>query len=225
MKEAVEAVRGDMEGLAKKFDKFSFTFTDTVQFAQPIEGMLDIKAEDLPAVVVQRGKKKFTMKDEINATNVEKFLNGIADGSIKAVVKSEPVPESNDGPVRQVVGTTMEEELFQEDKDVFLKVYAPWCGHCKNMAEDYKALGGELPKDKIVIAELDGSANDSTVASIEYSGFPSLFWIPKGAKEAVKYDGPRDKEGMLKWIKENSSQDLSASEEAAEEAAHDGEEL
>jgi len=225
MKAAVDAVRGDMEGLAKKFDKFSFTYTDTVQFAQPIEGMLDMKAEDLPAVVIQRGKKKFVMKDEVNEANVEKFLTGVEDGSIKAIVKSEPVPETNDGPVRQVVATTMEEELFLEDRDVLLKVYAPWCGHCKTMAEDYKAVGAELPKDKIVIAELDGSANDSMVEGMEWSGFPSLFWIPKGSKEAIKYSGPRDKEGMLKWIKENSKQDLSVSEEAAEEAAHDGEEL
>merc|ERR1712093_412622 len=136
-----------MEELAKTHDKYSFTFTDTVQFAQPIEGMLGIKSEDLPAVVVQSGKKKFVMKDEVTKDNVEKFLNGIADGSVTASVKSEPVPETNDGPVRQVVAKTMKEEIFQEDK----------------------AVGAELPKDKIVIAEIDGAANDSTVDGVEWS--------------------------------------------------------
>merc|ERR1719183_3053890 len=210
LKDEINKVRPHMEELAKEHDNSSFTFTDTVQFAQPIEGMLGVKTEDLPAVVVQRGKKKFVMKDEVTKENVEKFLNGIADGSVEADVKSEPVPETNDGPVRQVVAKTMQEELFHEDKDVLLKAYAPWCGHCKNMAEDYKAVGAELPKDKIVIAEIDGSANDSTIDGVEWSGFPTLFWIPKGSKEVKPYDGPRDKAGMLEWIKKNSEQDLSA---------------
>lgn len=226
MAEAVKEVRPHMEELAKAHDKFSFTYTDTVQFAQPIEGMLGIKAEDLPAVVVQRGKKKFVMKGEVTEENVEKFLNGIADGSVEADIKSEPVPETNDGPVRQVVAKTMQEELFHEDKDVILKVYAPWCGHCKNMAEDYKAIGEELPKDKIVVAELDGSQNDSTIDGMEWQGFPTLFWIPKGSKEAQPYNGPRDKAGMLEWIKENSKQDLSIDVEAMlEKEAEPTEEL
>jgi protein disulfide isomerase len=213
MKENVDKVRGDMEKLAKKFDKFSFTYTDTVQFAQPIEGMLGVTSDMLPAVVVQRGKKKFVMKGEVNEADVEKFLNGIEDGSVKEEIKSEPVPETNDGPVRQVVATTMQEELFHDDKDVLLKVYAPWCGHCKNMAEDYKAVGAEMPKDKIVIAELDGSANDSTIDGMEWSGFPTLFWIPAGSNKAEPYNGPRDKDGILTWLKENSKQDLSAAVE------------
>ena len=214
MKENVDKVREDMEAVAKNFDEYSFTFTDTVQFAQPIEGMLGVKTEDLPAVVVQDGKKKFVFKGEVSKENVEKFLNGIADGSVEADVKSEPVPETNDGPVRQVVAKTMQEELFHEDKDVLLKAYAPWCGHCKNMAEDYKAVGAELPKDKIVIAEIDGSANDSTIDGVEWSGFPTLFWIPKGSKEVKPYDGPRDKAGMLEWIKKNTTQDLAIDVEA-----------
>merc|ERR1719199_522803 len=214
MKDEINKVRPHMEELAKEHDKYSFTFTDTVQFAQPIEGMLGIKTEDLPAVVVQSGKKKFVMKDEVTKENVEKFLNGIADGSVEADVKSEPVPETNDGPVRQVVAKTMAEEIFQEDKDVLLKAYAPWCGHCKNMAEDYKSVGAELPKDKIVIAEIDGSANDSTVEGVEWQGFPTLFWIPKGSKEVKPYDGPRDKVGMLEWIKKNTEQDLAADVDA-----------
>jgi len=118
MKENVDKVRGDMEKLAKKFDKFSFTYTDTVQFAQPIEGMLGVTSDMLPAVVVQRGKKKFVMKDEVNEANVEKFLNGIEDGSVKEEIKSEPVPETNDGPVRQVVATNEQQLLRPRSGEV-----------------------------------------------------------------------------------------------------------
>lgn len=219
LSESVEAIRGDIEALAKENDKFSFTFTDTVQFAQPIEGMLGIKTEHLPCVVVQRGKNKFVMRDqEVNKENVDKFLKGIESGEVQFEVKSEDVPEKNDGPVRTVVATTMEQELFSDEKDVLVKVYAPWCGHCKTMAPEYEAAGKELKESgldsKVVLAELDGSANDSTIDSMEWQGFPTLFFIKKGTKTPMPYDGPRDKVGILEWIKKNSDQDLAVDTEA-----------
>ena len=36
----------------------------------------------------------------------------------------------------------------------------------------------------------------------------------KGSKEVKPYDGPRDKAGMLEWIKKNSTQDLAIDVEA-----------
>jgi hypothetical protein len=54
----------------------------------------------------------------------------------------------------------------------------------------------------------------------------AFFWIPKGAKEAQPYDGPRDKAGMLEWIKKNASSDLSIDVEAMlEKEAEPTEEL
>ena len=46
-----------------------------------------------------------------------------------------------------------------------VKFYAPWCGHCKSMAPDYKKLAEALKDNKnIVIAKLDSTMND--VASV-----------------------------------------------------------
>lgn len=220
MVQSVDAVRSDMEALAKDFSQFSFTYTDTVQFAQPIEGMLGITSDMLPAVAVQRGKQKFVMKGEdVTKENVETFLQGIESGAVKPDVKSEPVPENNDGTaVRQVVATTMKSELFHEDKDVLVKVYAPWCGHCQTMAPEFESTANDLKAsvgDKVVLAKIDGSANDSTIDSMEWQGFPTLFFIKAGSKEAMPYDGPRDKAGILEWIKNNSDQDLEKAIEAA----------
>lgn len=217
MAEAIDTIKDDMSALAKDFKKFSFTYTDTVQFAQPIEGMLGITTDMLPAAVVQRGKKKFVMKDEITKDNMEKFLKSIESGELQPEVKSEAVPEENpkadNGKVRTVVATEMESELFRDDKDVLVKVYAPWCGHCKNMAPDYVAASEELGDD-VILAELDGSANDSTIDSIEWQGFPTLFFIKAGSKTPEPYNGPRDKAGIVNWVKENASK---KSEEKPEE--------
>lgn len=49
------------------------------------------------------------------------------------------------------------DETISSHKYVMVKFYAPWCGHCKNMAQDYIKLA-ELTKDNdIVIAEIDAT--------------------------------------------------------------------
>jgi hypothetical protein len=47
-------------------------------------------------------------------------------GKLERKLKSAPVPEENDGPVKIVVGTTYEEIVMDPTKHVFLRLYAPW---------------------------------------------------------------------------------------------------
>lgn len=42
----------------------------------------------------------FKMTDDFSVDNLEKFANDFKDGKLKPFIKSEPVPENNDGPVK-----------------------------------------------------------------------------------------------------------------------------
>uniref|UniRef100_A0A8D2AR38 Protein disulfide-isomerase A3 n=1 Tax=Sciurus vulgaris TaxID=55149 RepID=A0A8D2AR38_SCIVU len=67
----------------------------------------------------------------------------------------------NDGPIKVVVAENFDERVNNENKDVLIEFYAPWCGHCKNLEPKYKELGEKLSKDpNIVIAKMDATAND-----------------------------------------------------------------
>merc|ERR1712166_399369 len=55
--------------------------------------------------------------------------------------KSEDVPEKNDGPVVKLVGENFKGIVEDPTKDVFVKYYAPWCGHCKTIAPKWAELG------------------------------------------------------------------------------------
>merc|ERR1719347_360045 len=79
------------------------------------------------------------------------------------------------------------EMVFQEKKDVLLEVYAPWCGHCKKLEPEYEKLAKKVTKDiddYVVIAKMDGTANDSPTDDIDWSGFPTLKYIKAGSKKS-----------------------------------------
>jgi thiol-disulfide isomerase/thioredoxin len=70
----------------------------------------------------------------------------------------------------------------------WLQVYAPWCGHCKQLEPVFKKLAKRFAKvDSVVIAKMDGTENEHP--ELEVKGFPTLFFVPaeKGAKP-IPYD-------------------------------------
>jgi protein disulfide isomerase family A protein 3 len=93
-----------------------------------------------------RGAKneKFKMEGEYSVDSLEKFARDLASGSLEAYMKSEPVPESNDEPVKVVVGKNFDAIVNDESKDVLIEFYAPWCGHCKTLAPKYDELATKV---------------------------------------------------------------------------------
>jgi len=162
---------------------------------------------DLSVAVVNLAadKEKYVMEESATHENTFKFLKDVIDGKVEPSLKSEAIPATNDEPVKVVVGKTFE-EIVLGGKNVFLEIYAPWCGHCKALEPTYNELAKEMAEidTEVVIAKLDGTANDIMDDRFEVRGFPTLFFVNSEGK-VTKYEEAREKDPMKDFIEENKT--------------------
>lgn len=105
--------------------------------------------------------------------------------------------------------------VIAKEKLVFIKFFAPWCGHCQSMAEDFKSVATEL-KGKAVLADVDATVEEELAKKYNIDGFPTLKLFSNG-EELTDYNGGRDKESMIKFIQRAT---LPAFEEVEDAAAY-----
>jgi len=161
------------------------------------------KGKDWGLMIEKGHQDKFKYDGKtFSADAVKQFVADYFDGKVEKWVKSEDLPDNNDGPVKTVVGKNFDKIVNDPEKDVFIEFYAPWCGHCKALAPKFEELGTKFKSiESVVIAKIDATANDYPTKDFEVGGYPSLFLVPakKNAKP-VKYDGDREVDAMAKWI-------------------------
>ncbi|XP_078097604.1 protein disulfide-isomerase A3 [Mustelus asterias] len=203
--------------VAQKFldadEKLHFAVANHKTFGHEVsEFGLDSATGDVPVVAIKTAKdQKYVMQEEFSRDGkaLERFLEDYFAGKLKRYLKSEPVPESNDGPVKVVVAENFDDIVNDETKDVLIEFYAPWCGHCKSLEPKYKELGEKLSSDSnIVIAKMDATAND-VPSPYEVQGFPTLYFAPMGKKQSPKkYEGGREVSDFMNYLKKESSHPL-----------------
>jgi len=96
--------------------------------------------------------------------------------------------------------TTANFDEMTTGKTVFIKFYAPWCGHCKAMAADWARLENDFADHKVaMVASVDCSEeeNDSICEDFGVEGFPTIAW--GDSHSASPYTGGRDYASMKKF--------------------------
>ncbi|CAD7925964.1 unnamed protein product [Amoebophrya sp. A120] len=86
-------------------------------------------------------------------------------------------------------------ELDKALKPMFVKFYAPWCGHCKAMAADWDKLAEQATG--AVIAKVDATVEREAANLMKVRGFPTLTLFDKNVM--YSYNGPRTLDAMLQF--------------------------
>lgn len=158
--------------VAKKFRSAnSFVWLDAEKFKDHAQSSLGIK--EFPSLVLQTKEGRYVYPENTfaDAATVITFLKDVAANKIEKFLMSEPIPETNDEPVKVIVGKTFKDMVIQADKDVLVEVYAPWCGHCKKFEPIYTEFAEKMSGNKhLLVAKMDGTSNESPVPNFEWKG-------------------------------------------------------
>ena len=106
-------------------------------------------------------------------------------------------------------------ELVLNSDDVWLvEFFAPWCGHCKNLAPEWAKAATEL-KGKVKLGALDATVHQATASRFNIRGYQTIKYFPGGKKDSSsgeEYDGGRTSSDIVTWAMNKYSENLPAPE-------------
>ena len=107
---------------------------------------------------------------------------------------------------------TLTKDTFEErtaGKTVFVKFYAPWCGHCKNLAPHWEQLRKDwIGHSQGLVAEVDCTLDASNERwcskDLNIVGFPTLLYGDPsyGGSFLVEYNGDKEYEALAAFANE-----------------------
>jgi protein disulfide-isomerase A1 len=207
-----DAAEPIIKRIAKKYrGEINFVGLDAVQFGMHAQN-LNMK-EEFPLFVIHdlKENKKYGIPQEKDLDNndISQFVQKFKAGKLEPIVKSEAIPETQNSTVYHLVGSE-HDTIVNSKKDVFVKYYAPWCGHCKKLAPIFEELSEKYQGKDVIIAELDHTLND--VEGVEIQGYPTLVLFPADGSDPVYYEEARSLEAMANFIKEKGALKIDAFE-------------
>lgn len=84
--------------------------------------------------------------------------------------------------------------------DHFVMMYAPWCGHCKQLKPDWEKLAKQPKGTETKIGKVDCTANKVTCDKYEVKGYPTLLYFRNG-ELLENYTGSKTVDSLKEYVR------------------------
>lgn len=93
------------------------------------------------------------------------------------------------------------------DALVFVKFYAPWCGHCRNMAPTWEELANKYSSQSgVKIAKVDCTEERELCSRHSVNGYPTLLLFNAGVKTA-EFEESRSLDSLAAFVERHRGKD------------------
>ncbi|PWY84965.1 disulfide isomerase TigA [Aspergillus heteromorphus CBS 117.55] len=108
--------------------------------------------------------------------------------------------------VVDLVPSNFDDIVLTSGKPALVEFFAPWCGHCKNLAPIYEELGESFAhaSAKVTVGKVDADEHRDLGRQFGVQGFPTLKWFDGKSDQPEDYKGGRDLESLSAFITEKT---------------------
>jgi protein disulfide-isomerase A1 len=116
--------------------------------------------------------------------------------------------ESTDGDVLVLDESNFDTTIAEHESGILVEFYAPWCGHCKKLAPEYKKAATKLMDEtngRARLGMVDVTEEKELAERYDIKGFPSLKFFRNGdVDDYVDYDGGRVEREIVAYMKKKT---------------------
>eukprot|EP00933_Yihiella_yeosuensis_P037215 TRINITY_DN31096_c0_g1_i1.p1 TRINITY_DN31096_c0_g1~~TRINITY_DN31096_c0_g1_i1.p1 ORF type:complete len:367 (+),score=105.61 TRINITY_DN31096_c0_g1_i1:51-1151(+) len=197
-KATVQTMTAEMVEIRDSLKRIADAGTDDSEVFQALKVMskkADSIIRDSQAAKTEDAKKEILSKGILQSAEWLKMLS-------EAMTKMQATAEEAAEDIKDYDHVTrLSKDTFdgfvKEKTHAMVEFYAPWCGHCKDLAPKYAAVAAEY-KDQVGFAVVDATKEPEIAKDFNIEGYPTLKWFYKGV--TFNYDGERSQEKISKFV-------------------------